>query len=503
VVDGTGAAAFPADVAVAGDRIVGVGELAQLPAERTIAADGLLVCPGFVDMHTHSDLRLLVEPAHEAKVRQGVTLEVLGHDGLSYAPVTDAVLDQLRVQLAAWNGNPEGFDWDWRSVGEYLARLDRSGVAVNTAYLAPHGTIRMCAMGSDARPPTATELGRMRELLAASLDEGAFGLSAGLQYAPGMYADDDELVALLEVVRERGGFYCPHHRNYGLRALEAYADAIATARRADVSLHLAHAHLGFPPNRGRAPELLALIEDSGVDVTLDTYPYLAGATSLHALFPSWVHAGGPTATLRRLADPTLRERLRLELEETGSDGFHGVPVDWSLVVVDGEVVADAARGCRPVDWVCEMLVERELDLGCLLHIGNEENVRTIMQHDGHTVGSDGILVGDTPHPRAHGTFARCLAVYVRELGILTWEQAVHRMTGRPAARLCLADRGVVRDGAYADVTCVDPLAVRDTATYDEPRRLAEGIPYVLVNGELVVDGGWRTDALPGRALRRP
>jgi N-acyl-D-amino-acid deacylase len=502
VVDGTGAPATPADVALAGDRIVAVGTLDELPAARAIDADGLLVCPGFIDMHTHSDLRLLSEPSHEAKVCQGVTLELLGHDGLSYAPVTDAVLDQLHVQLAAWNGDPAGFDWDWRSVGEYLARLDRDGLAVNAAYLAPHGTIRMCAMGSDARPPTSAELGRMRELLGVALDEGAFGLSAGLQYAPGMYADDDELVELLEVVHGRGGFYCPHHRNYGLRALEAYGDAIATARRAGVPLHLAHAHLGFPVNRGRAPELLALIDDTGVDVTLDTYPYLAGATSLHALFPSWVHAGGPSATLRRLADPTLRERLRLELEETGSDGFHGVPVDWSLVVVDGETVADAARGGRPVDWVCEVLVERELDVGCLLHIGDEENVRTIMQHARHTVGSDGILVGDTPHPRAYGTFPRVLAVYVRELGILTWEQAVHRMTGRPAARLGLADRGVLREGAYADVTCIDPLAVCDTATYDEPRRLPEGIPYVLVNGELVVDGGRRTDALPGRALRR-
>jgi N-acyl-D-amino-acid deacylase len=480
-------------VGIEGDRIAAVGTIGA-DAARTIDADGLLVCPGFIDMHTHSDLRVLAARSHEAKVCQGVTLEVCGQDGLSYAPVDDATLAQLRMQLAGWNGDPDGFDWSWRSVGEYLERLDSSGIAVNVAYLAPHGSIRMLAMGSDDRAPTRTELGEMQRLVAVALDEGAFGLSAGLTYTPGMYADDDEIVTLLEPVRERGGFYCPHHRNYGLHALEAYADSIEIARRGEVPLHLAHAHLGFPVNRGRANELLALIDESGADVTLDTYPYLAGATYLHALLPSWAHAGG--ATLERLRDPVLRERMRVEVEETGSDGFHGIPVDWSLVVVDGEPV-----GGRGFDWVCETLVERELDVGCITHTGNEENVRAIMQHDRHTVGSDGILVGAQPHPRAYGTFPRYFAVYVRELGILGWEQTVRKMTGLPAERLGLTDRGVLREGAFADVTCIDPERIRDRATYDEPRQLPDGIPFVLVNGELAVDAGSRTAALGGRALR--
>jgi N-acyl-D-amino-acid deacylase len=493
VVDGTGAAARLADVGIDGDRIAVVGSL-DTDAVRTIDAEGLLVCPGFIDMHTHSDLRVLAEPSHEAKVCQGVTLEVCGQDGLSYAPVDEATLAQLRVQLAGWNGDPSGFDWSWRSVDEYLERLDAAGTAVNIAYLAPHGSIRMLVMGSDDRAPTSGELRKMQELVAAALEEGAFGLSAGLTYTPGMYADDDEIVALLEPVRERGGFYCPHHRNYGLRALEAYADSITIARRAEVPLHLAHAHLGFPVNRGRAHELLALIDESGVDVTMDTYPYLAGATYLHALLPSWTHAGG--ATLERLHDRVLRERMRVEVEETGSDGFHGIPVDWSLIVVDGEPVGE-----KGFDWVCETLIERELDVGCITHTGNEENVRAIMQHDRHTVGSDGILVGAKPHPRAYGTFPRYFAVYVRELEVLGWEQTVRKMTGLPAERLGLANRGVLREGAFADVTCIDPERIRDTATYDEPRRLPEGIPFVLVNGELAVDDGSRTAALSGRALR--
>jgi N-acyl-D-amino-acid deacylase len=517
VIDGAGNPWYRADVGIAGDRIAAVGRLSGEPAARVLDVDGLYVCPGFVDMHTHSDLRLLVEPAHEAKVHQGVTLEVLGQDGLSYAPVTDEVLAQLRRQLAGWNEDPPGFDWSWRTIGEYLDRLD-AGIAVNAAYLVPHGTLRMCAMGLEDRAPTDAELDHMKRLLAEGLDEGAVGLSSGLTYAPGMYADDDELVALCEVMREHGGYYCPHHRNYGMRALEAYADCIEIARRASVPLHLAHAHLGFEVNRGRAPELLAMVDRAradGVDVTLDTYPYLAGATYLHAFLPGWVHAGGADETLARLRRPELRERLRVQVEEEGSDGFHDVPMDWAIVVVSsarqpgnerwvGKDVAAAAAeaGKRPIDFVCDLLVEEELGVACIAHIGNEENVRAIMAHPAHTAGSDGILVGERPHPRSYGAFPRYFAVYVRELGLLTWEQAVRKMTSLPAQRLGFADRGLLRTGLAADVACVDPERVRDTATYDDPRRLPEGIPYVIVNGSLVVDEGRHTGDLPGRALRR-
>ena len=468
-------------------------------------------------MHTHSDLRLLVNPAHEAKVHQGVTLEVLGQDGLSYAPVTDDVLAQLRVQLAGWNDDPPGFDWSWRTVREYLGRLDQ-GIAVNAAYLVPHGTLRMCVLGLEDRAPTDEELDRMKILLAEGLEEGGVGLSAGLTYAPGMYARDDELVALCEVVASYGGFYCPHHRNYGLRAMEAYADCIEIARRSGAPLHLAHAHLGFDVNKGKAPELLAMIDAAraeGVDVTLDTYPYLAGATYLHAFLPSWMHAGGAGETLARLRDSGLRERLRFELEEQGSDGFHDIPIDWSIVTVSGargeanarwvgRSVADAAADARkrPIDFVCDLLVEEELGVPCITDIGNEENVRTIMTHAAHTAGSDGILVGERPHPRSWGTFPRYLAVYVRELGILSWEQAIRKMTSLPAQRLGFSDRGLLRPGMVADVVCFDPKSVRDTATYEEPRRLPEGIPWVIVNGRVVVDDGRRTADLPGRAVRR-
>jgi N-acyl-D-amino-acid deacylase len=516
VLDGAGNPWYRADVGIAGDRIAAVGRLAGEAARRTIDADGLFVCPGFVDMHTHSDLQVLANPGHEAKLCQGVTLEVLGQDGLSYAPVTDEVLAQLRRQLAGWNDDPPGFDWSWRSVAEFLDRLD-GGIALNACYLVPHGTVRMVAMGMDDRAPTPAELERMRQLVAAGLDEGAVGLSSGLTYAPGMYATDDELVELCSVVARYGGFYCPHHRNYGSRAIEAYADCVAIARRAGCALHLAHAHLGFPPNKGRAPELLALVDGAraeGIDVTLDSYPYLAGNTYLHAYLPGWMHDGGPPAILGRLRDPSLRERLRVELEETGSDGHHGVPADWRVHVISGtrkhehralvgKSIAEAASeaGKRPIDLVCELLADDELGVAVVSHIGNEENVRAIMAHPAHTAGSDGILVGERPHPRSYGTFPRYLAVYVRELGILTWEQAVRKMTSLPCQRLGFADRGLLRPGLAADVVCLDPETVRDTATYEEPRRLPEGIPYVVVNGEVAVDDGRPTGVPTGRALR--
>ena len=517
VVDGAGNPWFATDVGIAAGRISAIGRLADEPAKRVIDAAGLIVCPGFVDMHTHSDLQLLVNPTHEAKVHQGVTLEVLGQDGLSYAPVTDGVLAQLRSQLAAWNDDPPDFDWSWRSVGEYLDRLDE-GIAVNACYLVPHGTVRMCAMGLDDRAPSADELADMKKLIIEGLEQGAVGLSSGLTYAPGMYADDEELIALCEVLRDYGGFYCPHHRNYGLRAIEAYGDCIKIARRSGVPLHLAHAHLGFEVNRGRAPELLAMIDAAraeGVDVTMDTYPYLAGATYLHAFLPRWMHAGGSSETLARLRQEELRERLRAEMEEQGSDGFHDVPIDWSTIVISGvrttparkwvgQSIAEAAAeaGRRPIDFVCELLVEEALGVACIAHIGNEENVRAIMAHSAHAAGSDGILVGERPHPRSYGTFPRYLAVYVRELGILSWEQAIRKMTSLPCQRLGFADRGLLRPGMAADAVCFDPDTVRDTATYEDPRRLPEGIPYVIVNGRLVIDDGQHTGELAGRALRR-
>ncbi|MER7764437.1 D-aminoacylase [Streptomyces sp. NPDC097619] len=523
VVDGTGADRFRADVTVTDGLITEVrtdraGARPAPSAGRVLDADGLVLAPGFIDMHSHSDLRLLVEPEHASRVTQGITCEVLGQDGLSYAPVDDTTLAAIRRHIAGWNGDPHGFDWDWRGVGGYLDRLDTAGTAVNACYLVPHGSLRMLAVGWEDRPPTPDELHRMRALLARGLAEGAVGMSSGLSYTPGMYADTAELVALCEVLAAHGAYHCPHQRSYGAGALEGYAEMIEIARRTGCALHLAHATMNFEVNRGRAGEFLTLLDEAlaaGVDLTLDSYPYLPGATTLAALLPGWATAGGPEATLARLDDPAARARIRTALEETGSDGCHGVTADWETVQISGTAhpgLADTVgrtvaaiardRGTGGTEVFFSLLREDRLATGILQHVGHEENVRAVMRHPAHTVGSDGLLVGARPHPRAWGTFPRYLGHYARRLGVLTLEEAVTRMTGRPARRLGLRDRGLIRPGHHADLVLFDPDTVEDAATYEEPRRPATGIVHVHVNGVPVLRDGRTTGALPGRALRR-
>ncbi|MFF4685987.1 amidohydrolase family protein [Streptomyces sp. NPDC001307] len=527
VVDGSGEPSYRADVVIDGGRIVSIVKEAaaagcQRPrAMRELDAEGLVLSPGFIDMHAHSDLALLRDPDHSAKAAQGVTLEVLGQDGLSYAPVDDRTLQEVRRAITGWNGYGDDIDFDWRSVGEYLDRLDR-GIAVNAAYLIPQGTVRALAVGWADRPATPEELDRMRRLVAEGMEQGAVGLSSGLTYTPGMYAPDAELTELCRVVASYGGYYCPHHRSYGAGALQAYAEMVALAREAGCPLHLAHATMNFGVNEGRAPELLALLDealDAGADISLDTYPYTPGCTTLAALLPSWASEGGPEEVLARLTDPATAARIRHDLEVTGSDGCHGVPVEWETIEISGvtDAVGDPAlgdlvgrtvreaaglRGEAPWDTARRLLVEDRLGTTILQHVGHEDNVRTIMRHRTHTGGSDGILRGDKPHPRAYGTFPRYLGHYVRELGILSLEECVAHLTSRPAARLRLPDRGLVREGYRADLVLFDPRTVAPGATFAEPRTLPTGIPYVLVDGRFVIEDGKRTDVLAGRSVRR-
>lgn len=508
VVDGTGSAPYLADVTVRDGRISDIRTTAGVTGTAAVDAGGLVLAPGFIDMHAHSDLALLAEPDHLAKVSQGVTCEVLGQDGLSYAPVDDVTLDRLRRQLAGWNGDPEGLDWNWRTVGEYLDRLDQ-GIAVNACYLVPQGTVRALVVGWEDRPATEAELAEQRQVIAQAMADGAVGMSTGLTYTPGMYADTAELVTLCEVVAAYGGFHATHHRSYGAGALEAYAEMIEVSRRSGCPLHLAHATMNFAVNRGRAGELLALLDRAiadGCDITLDSYPYLPGSTTLAALLPSWASAGGPGPTLERLREDAVCERIRQVMEVEGSDGCHRVPVEWDTLRISGvrstalaDRVGTRVRDCADFR---RLLLEDELGVTIVQHVGHEENVQAIMRHAAHTGGSDGLLAGAKPHPRAWGTFPRYLARYVRELGVLTLPECVAHLTGRPARRLGLRDRGLIRPGYHADLVLFDPETVRDTATFDDPRRQAEGIAHVLVGGVPVIWDGRHTGALPGRALRR-
>ncbi|MGX1908778.1 N-acyl-D-amino-acid deacylase family protein [Streptomyces phaeochromogenes] len=528
VVDGSGGPSYRADVGIEGGRITAVVQEAAAAgclrpvARRVLDAEGLVLSPGFIDMHAHSDLALLRDPDHSAKVAQGVTLEVIGQDGLSYAPVDDRTLAEVRRAITGWNGNGDDIDFTWRSVGEYLDRLDHGfggeGIAVNAAYLIPQGSVRMLAVGWDDREATPRELDRMRQLVAEGMREGAVGMSSGLTYTPGMYAKDAELTELCRVVAEYGGYYCPHHRSYGAGALDAYREMVELTREAGCSLHLAHATMNFGVNKGRGPELLALVDDAlagGADISLDTYPYTPGCTTLVAMLPSWASEGGPEAILARLREEGTAEKIRHHMEVVGADGCHGVPIEWDTIEISG--VADAAlaeyvgrtvqesadaRGEAPWVTARRLLLGDGLGSTILQHVGHEENVQAIMRHRVHTGGSDGILRGDKPHPRAYGTFPQYLGRYVRELGVLGLEECVAHLTSRPAARLRLPDRGLVREGYRADLVLFDPATVAAGSTFEDPRVLPTGIPYVLIDGRFVVEDGRRTDVLAGRAVRR-
>ncbi|KHN97942.1 D-aminoacylase [Metarhizium album ARSEF 1941] len=530
---------FVADVLVSNGLIAQVGEPGGIdaPSARVIDAEGFVLSPGFIDMHAHSDLYLLTNPEHEAKISQGCTTEVLGQDGISYAPVrTSSQLQAIREQIAGWNGNPSDDEcaalhrgvgmFEWRTVGEYLGCLERNKTATNVAVLVPQGNLRLLACGPDdgaATPDdgaaTPDEIRDQVQLLRDAMDQGALG--SGLTYTPGMYASNSELAVLCKALADEypGAFYAPHHRSYGRGAMDSYAEMLDLGSETGCPVHLTHATLNFSENEGRAPRLLAMIDEKlsqGVDVTLDTYPYLAGCTTLAALIPSWASSGGPAATLRRLEDPDVRERIRVAVEDTGCDGGHGIPTSWeeiqlgttnhpSIASYSGRRVSEIARslGTQPHEIFFEVLAKDRLATSCLMHVGNEPNVRAMMQHRVHMAGSDAILHGKTTHPRAYGTFTRYLGHYVRELGLLSLPDMVAHLTSRPAKRLGVYPaRGVVRVGSAADLVLFDAARVRDRATFDEPKLTSEGVRYVLVNGVVVLDEGEMRGLRAGKTLRR-
>ncbi|KAL1408705.1 hypothetical protein Q8F55_005518 [Vanrija albida] len=533
VISGDEAAApYVADVLLRDGLIAAIGEGLHAPGADVVDAAGLYLAPGFIDMHAHSDLYLLTAPAHAPKITQGCTTEVVGQDGISYAPVrTAAQMTAIRAQIAGWNGNPSDEEctapplasvgmFQWRSIKEYLDTLDRNGPATNVAMLVPQGNLRLLACGPYDAVATPSEIAEQAALLRDAMADGAVGMSSGLTYTPGMYASTSELAVLCRVLATYpGAYYAPHHRSYGHRALESYAEMVGLAHDTGCPVHLTHATMNFAENRGRAGELLALIDNSraaGADITLDTYPYLPGCTTLAALLPSWASAGGPAETLARLADEMTREKIRVAVEVTGCDGGHGIPTNWAEIEIGstthpdlagyaGRRVADVARAeSRPaISVFFDVLTKDALATSCLMHVGHEANVRAIMAHGTHMGGSDAILHGSTLHPRAWGTFPRFLGHYARDVGIASVPDMVAHLTSRPAKRLGVwPHRGAVAVGSAADLVLFNPDTVADMATHAEPTLPAKGIEWVFVNGVAALAGGKTTGARAGVTLRR-
>lgn len=509
IVDGTGNPWFYGDVAIGDGRICNIGYLKNLPAKEVIDVEDKIVCPGFIDIHAHADIALLARPRHAPKIMQGVTTDVFSNCGLGFAPVTADALQILRDVYGAIFGDDAGVTWDWTSVDDYLSRFAK-GIAANFAYMIPHIAPRVSVMGMAERPATNDELVKMCELVRQGMAAGAFGMSDGLWYAPICYADLEESIELCKVVAEYGGIYTVHMRDYRDEIDASIAEVLRVAEESGVPVQIGHLAAVGPGNKGRSKDYLRTIEEARarhIDITCDSYPYLAGSTLLQAMLPQWASAGGSEEILARLRDEMTRTKIIKELSAP--------QWDWTKAFIcsvktdankkyEGVSFADiaAARNVKAAQLICDLLLEEELEISFLIHTGHEADVQNIMSHPAQMVGSDGLHLPGKMHPRLYGTFARYLGRYVRELNVLTLEQAIRKMTSFPAQRVGLKDRGVLQAGMAADVVIFDPDGVGDLATYDEPTQYPEGIPYVIVNGVIVKRDGEHTGALPGQVLRK-
>ncbi len=518
IVDGTGSPWFRGWIGIKRGRIVEVGRGSPGKGYRTIKGRGLVACPGFIDIHGHSDLALLLNPTADSKVHQGVTTEVIGNCGYSPAPLTERSLQELRA-TAGRLGQEVG--WDWRGFGEYLARLGRT--SLNVVPLVGHGTVRLAALGPEDRVPAPEELAEMERLVEAAMEEGAFGLSTGLIYPPGCFAGTEELIVLARVAGGRGGLYSTHIRGEGDTLVDAVREAIRVGEEAGVRVQISHHKAVGEGNWGRVRETLRLMEEArtrGVDVACDVYPYHASSTTLTACFPPWAHRGGLGELLRRLRDPAAREEIRRSIsEDAGWENFlrHG---RWENIRVSGvrteknrALVGKSLReiaeiwGRSPFDALCDLVLEEERDVSMVVFEISPEDVKYVLGHRLSCVGSDGFCLSPRgplgegkPHPRSYGAFPRVLAKYVREEGLFPLEEAIRKMTSLSARRLGLWDRGLIAPGSAADIVVFDPERVEDRATFEEPHRFPIGIEHVLVNGIPVVEGGEHTGAMPGKVL---
>jgi len=517
--DGTGAPLRRADVAVAGDRIAEVSSRIDTPAQRVIDADGLVLAPGFIDIHSHTDMTLFRHPDAPGKAMQGVTVEVTGNCGLSLFPVNPARQEELAEYLGLHDFALPATGFSWDDFASCSDRIDSLSPLINTAPLVGHAPLRIAAMGMDNRAPEAGELARMQEILALSLRQGAWGFSTGLIYPPGSFAVTEEVVELARTAALCGGIYASHIRGEGESLMAALDEAIRIGRESGARVQVSHLKAMGQANRGRGRETLEKLtaaRRSGVDVAADQYPYHASATSLSAVVPQWAHDGGVRLLLERLRDPGLRVRLCAEIgrEMTAREGAAGIVISNCRSEgnrhFSGQSVAAVASelGCTSEEAVIRLLVDEEGSVGAIFFSMAEDDVRTILADPEVSVGSDGHALdadadaGEATHPRSYGTFPRVLGHYVRGEKLLSLPAAIRKMTSLPAARLGFTDRGIIRPGFVADLVLFDPEAISERSGYADPHQYATGVIHLLVNGRPVLWDGCLTGERPGRVLRR-
>ncbi len=517
VVDGSGQDPFRADVALQGDRIAAVAPRIDGRADRELRAEGLVAAPGFIDIHSHTDGTIFRHPSSESKAMQGVTLEVIGNCGIGCFPVNPERKEILGEYLKMHDFDLP--DLSWRDFDQYARRVESLELGINLAPLVRHGALRIAVMGAENRKPKPDELSRMETLLAESLEQGAWGMSTGLIYPPGSFASTEELISLSKVVARYGGLYTSHIRVETSALMKGLEEAIRIGRESGVRVEVSHLKAAGKHNWGLGPELLRRLElacREGVDIAGDQYPYEATSTSLSVLVPPWAHEGGVAELLKRLAAEDFAARIREEIGKEMSlrGGAENIMISHVFSArnagVSGRRISEIAANWKTSaeEAVVRLLLEEEAAVGAIFFSLSEKDITSIMADDRVSVGSDGRGMnaaedsGEATHPRSYGTFARVLGHYVRERKVLPLVKAVWKMSGLPASRLGLRDRGLLRPGFPADMVLFDPGAVRDPATFIRPHAYAEGVIGVWVNGQQIIEKGQFTGTRPGQVLRK-
>jgi dihydroorotase/N-acyl-D-amino-acid deacylase len=522
IVDGSGSPWYSGDIGIRDGRIAAIGSLSAAARKKTIDAHGKVVAPGFIDMLGQSETTVLVDPRLPSKIYQGITTEVTGEGG-SAAPLNDAIIQANRPEYDHYKITP-----DWRTFRQYFARLEKQGIGINMASFVGATQVRRIVLGDADVQPTDDQLNQMKALVRDAMHDGAVGVSTSLMYAPAPYAKTEELIALASEASPRGGVYASHIRDEGDSVMEAIDEAARIGREAHIPVEIWHFKVAGKRNWGTMPELIARVNKfraEGIDIEADTYAYTAWANGMSAFIPAWAHDGGDAKLIERLKDPATRARIRKDMETPGKflnnewqeisgpdDVIISSVLNPTLKPYQGKRLSEVAKALNkdPMDTLFDMLIDDNAFTGVAVFGMSEPDVVLALQqpwvsvdNDAEGTSPEGILGEDHPHPRAYGTFPRILRKYVREEKKLTFEDAIRKFSALPAQRMKLADRGVLKQGMWADVVVFDPETVRDLATYDNPKQFSQGMEYVLVNGVPVIEEGKMTGKLPGKVLRGP
>lgn len=516
VFDGSGAKGEIADIGIEGDVITAVGNLADVEGVDTIDARGRVVCPGFIDTHSHSGIGVLADPASAHNTMQGITTCLIGQDGMGAAPIVDKYKEPWKKSMAGLEGSYD-IEWDWKSVREYLKRLDDAGTGPNFAYLAPHSNVRFSVMGLNDRDPSEDELKKMGILLEKCIEEGSFGMSTGMIYPPCSYAKTAEFIKMGKVLKDTDTLFVTHQRSEADTILDSMDEIIQIGKESGCRIHFSHFKVAGKKNWDKFPGIMEKLDQcgkEGINVSVDQYPYVAGSTILSVLLPPWAHDGGTDKILERLGDPEARKRMTRDI----LGGIHGWDNFVDFAGLDGIFItfvktsrnSDAVgkslvelgemRGKEPLEAVYDLLLEEENVAGLVDFYGHEDHVRQIMRRPEQNFCTDGIL-GGKPHPRVYGSYPRVLGKYVRDEKVLDMATAINKMTGKPASVLGIRDRGLIKKGLAADIVVFDPRTVTDRGDYSDPVRFPSGIDHVLVNGKSVVRDGSHVPAKAGKVIR--